>query len=88
MRELTATYHELAIAYGIMETISEPGPREVLAQGLLAHVASAVAADGCCLLCLGEAHCLEPLAVHQMPAVELHAIWRSLMELEELRMGE
>jgi len=79
VRELTATYQELAIAYGIMETISQPTPRETIAQDLLAHVASAVNADGCCLLYLSEAGSLEPLAVNAMPAAELQAIWRRLM---------
>lgn len=79
VRELTSTYQELAIAYGIMETISLPTSQEAMAQALLAHVASAAAADGCCLLRLDDTQCIHPLAVENVSAEEIQAVWRCLV---------
>lgn len=79
VRELSATYQELAIAYGIMETISLPASQEVMAQALLAHVAGAVLADGCCLLQLDDTQCIQPLAVRDVSAEEIQAVWKSLI---------
>ncbi len=79
VRELTSTYQELAIAYGIMETISLPASQEVMGQALLAHVAAAAAADGCCLLSLDEMQCIRPVAVQAVSAEEIQAVWRCLV---------
>lgn len=74
VRELTATYQELAIAYGIMETISLPSSREDMAQALLSRVASAAGADGACLLCLDNPRGVQPLAIQGMSDEEMEAI--------------
>jgi len=78
VRELTVTYQELAIAYGIMETISLPSSREETAQALLSRVAAAAGADGACLLCLDKSRGVQPLAIQGMSDEEMEAIRRYL----------
>lgn len=53
VRELAATYQELAIAYGVLEAISLPSSREIIAHAVLAHIATAVNADSACFLYIG-----------------------------------
>lgn len=78
VRELTTTYQELAIAYGVMETISLPGSREAIAEALLAHVACAAPAEGYCILAADEAGGCRPLAVQGLSPEQIAAIWGTL----------
>lgn len=52
VRELAATYQELSIAYGILETMSLPSSRETIAQAALTHLRMAVRCSGAIMVCL------------------------------------
>lgn len=78
VRELSTTYQELAIAYGVMETISLPGSREAIAEALLAHLACAAPAEGYCILAADEAGGCRPLAVQGMAPEQTASVWETL----------
>lgn len=78
VRELAATYQELAIAYGVMETINLTEPKDALAQELLSHLTTAVPAEGSCLLCVDELDQLQPLATDRISGLDVKHLWRHM----------
>ncbi len=78
LRELTATYQELAIAYGMMEALNQPGTQEMIAQEALAFVKASVMAEGSCLIHCDEQNEPQALAQEGMTEEEIAAIWTRL----------
>lgn len=80
LRELTATYQELASAYGMMEALNQPGTQQRIAQEAIAYVKSSVQAAGVCLIHCDEQNEPQTLAQEGMSAAEIGSIWTRLVQ--------
>jgi HD-GYP domain-containing protein (c-di-GMP phosphodiesterase class II) len=83
VRELAATYQELAIAYGTLEAISLPSSRELIAQSLLSHTVGALNAEGGCFLTLdatGEPATTVATGLSDLETAALRAVLPSELE--------
>lgn len=87
VRELASTYQELAIAYGILEAISLPSSREMIARSVLTHIASAVNATGSCFVALDEEDQPTVLASEGLSPLDLAALQAQMRSEAQARQG-
>jgi HD-GYP domain-containing protein (c-di-GMP phosphodiesterase class II) len=80
VRELATTYQELGLAYGILEAISLPGPREMLAQSLVSHLRLALGASGAMFLLLKAGQSPQVLAEHGLTQLDLKTLPTALAD--------
>lgn len=80
VRELASTYQELAVAYGILEAISLPSSRELIAGAVLAHLNGAIGASGGCVLSLDQGNRALPLASQDMTPQDLALVQQWVQE--------
>lgn len=75
VRELAATYHELAMAYRTLEGTGVAESRETMAERVLERAAQAVAAEGGAFVATQEQGGMLPLAVRGLVPAEVPELW-------------
>jgi HD-GYP domain-containing protein (c-di-GMP phosphodiesterase class II) len=80
VKELATTYQELGLAYGILEAISLPGPREMLAESLVAHLRLALGASGALFLLLKAGEMPRVLAHEGLADLDLRMLPAALLD--------